>query len=144
MDTQFQGTISTFSSNSIAYLRSYLKSPNLGASDVRYMIDYLENQRGHHERLCYQESGLTIPEIKGVWDVINFYDEKFQEMSLKDEACKASRSAERLSTSFSYEPISRIRGYFDAPTLEEADLLQVINYLEKQAGRFAALCEQRE
>ena len=54
MDETFENTIRRWSTNSLTYLRSFAEVPDLTASDVRMIIDFLESEHGRHARRCRQ------------------------------------------------------------------------------------------
>ena len=143
VDGNIEATISTFSTRSINYLRGYLKIPELSTSDIRYLIDYLESQRGSHERLCQQERERIVPEVKDVSDIIKHYEMVDERLS-EDKACEAAERAQALSSAFSRENINYSRGFFDAPWLNRDDLSRLIAHFEGEAGHYAALCNNRK
>ena len=141
VNREIEATISNLTSRSMYYLRTYMNIPDLNAADVQSVIDYLENQRGRHERLCNQGRGGTVPEIKDVEDVIKYYDEELERRRDKGEACEAAKRAEKLSASFLYENINYVRGVFDAPRLDRDDMVYLVAHFESESGRYAALCD---
>ena len=143
VDRNIDATITMFSSRSINYLRAYLKIPELSTSDIRYAIDYLESQRGGHERLCNQERDRIVPEVKNVSDIIKHY-EMFDESLSEDKACEAAERAQALSSTLSRENINYARGFFDALWFDRDDLLQLVAHFESEAGRYAALCDKKK
>ena len=143
VNKNIEATISWLSTKSINYLRTYWEKPKLSSSDIRYMIDYLEGQRGGHERLCNQERERTVPEVKNVPDMIKHYD-MFDEKLSEDKPCGAAERAQALSSTFSRENINYARGFFDAPWLNGDDLVQLIAHFESEAGHFAALCDKEK
>ena len=52
IDERFENTIRRWSTNSLTFLRSYAEVPDLTASDVRMVIDFLESEHGRHARRC--------------------------------------------------------------------------------------------
>ena len=143
VDRTLKESISFLFTNSIIYLQAYLKMPDLNESDVRAIVDYLEHQRGLHERLCVQERGVTPPG-KDLSSILDFYDVEFRWLHSEDQSCKAAETAEKLSSVFQYENINYLRGLFDAPTLSQGDLFQVVTHMEGESGRFAALCARED
>ena len=143
LNKNFEAVISWLSTKSINYLRTYWEKPQLSSSDIRYMIDYLEGQRGSHERLCNQERERTVPEVKNVSDIVNHYD-TFDEKLSEDKPCGAAERSQALSSTFSRENINYARGFFDAPWLNDSDLLQLIAHFESEAGHYAALCDKKK
>ena len=143
VNRDIDGTIREFSTRSINYLRTYWKSPNLTESNVRSIINYLESQRGRHERLCTDKRGDGIPEVKNVSDIIKFYDNGLDEIIREGRNCELVERTEKLSFAFSHENINYVRGVFDAPWLNRDHLLQLIAHFESEAGRYAALCNTK-
>ena len=143
VDRDIEGTISYFSTKSIIHLRAFTKTPDLSASDVQAIIDYLEGQRGHHTRLCEQERGDRVPVVKDASDIITFYGENFEKYHNKGRTCEVAEKSEELAFGFLSENINYIRGYFDAPKLNREDLLHLIAHLESESGRYASLCASK-
>ena len=143
LNKNFEAVISWLSTKSINYLRTYWEKPQLSSSDIRYMIDYLEGQRGSHERLCNQERERTVPEVSNVSDIVNHYD-TFDERLSEDKPCGAAERSEALSSTYSRENIHTLRGIFDAPWLSRDDLLQLVAHFESEAGYYAALCNKKK
>ena len=140
VDRDIEGTISHFSTKSIIYLRAFMKTPDLSASDVQTIIDYLEGQRGHHARLCDQERGRRVPVVKDASDITTYYDEEFERYHNKGRTCEVAERAEELVFVFLSSNINYIKAYFDAPKLNREDLLHLIAHLESESGRYASLC----
>ena len=143
VNKNIEATISWWSTKSIIYLRTYYEKPQLSSSDIRYMIDYLEGQRGSHERLCNQERGHAVPEVSNVLEIIKYHD-TFDERLSEDKPCGAAERAEALSSTYSRENIHTLRGIFDAPWLSRDDLLQLVAHFESEAGHYAALCNKKK
>ena len=140
VDRDIEGTISHFSTKSIIHLRAFTNTPDLSASDVQAIVDYLEGQSGRHDRLCEQERGYRVPVVKDASDIITYYGENFATYHNKGRTCEVAERAGELVFGLLSSNINYIRGYFDAPKLNREDLLHLIAHLESESGRYASLC----
>ena len=143
VDRNIDATITMFSSRSINYLRTYLKSPNLSESNVRSIINFLESQRGQHQRLCTQERGGNVPKVENVSDIVEFYNNGLNQKIQEGKNCELAELSENYSSTFSHENINFARGFFNAPWLNHDHMLQMIAHFESEAGRYAGLCDKK-
>lgn len=141
LNEDFRATIRRWTSNSITYLRTYFEIPDLDATDVRSVVDYLEGERGRHERLCNLERGVELPEANGVMDIKRSLDERILDgTGDKSTPCEIESTLENLIYSLSTNDISYIRGVFDVGSLSPSDVLYLISHYESELGRYARLC----
>ncbi len=143
LDRTFKDTIATWTSNSVGYLRTYFDEPNLNATDVRSVVDYLENQRGRYERLCFIGRGGDLPTVSGAMDIKEHFDEGMRE-DTEDKpspACEIESRLESFIYTLSSNHINYMRGFFDAPGLSLGDVQYLISHYESERGRYARACD---
>ena len=139
-DRTIKNTVRDWSDNSIIYLRAFWEIPDLNATDVRSVIDYLEGERGRYERLCLYERDGTVLEARDAKDIKRIFDAGIERNVGKDKPCEIERRLRNIVDELLYSNINYIKGFFNAPSLTPDDLSYLIAYYESESGRYGGLC----
>ena len=140
IDRTIKNTVRDWSDNSIIYLRAFWEIPDLNATDVRSVIDYLEGERGRYERLCLYERDGTVLEARDAKDIKRILDAGIERNVGKDKPCEIEGRLRNIVDELLYSNINYIKGFFNAPSLTPDDLSYLIAYYESESGRHGGLC----